>query len=123
MSCICRGPPCLLIPRHLTLLPAGSQAPLIGSGRESCWRALQKGRCQSAAPASQVRGPHFHLASVSRHKAFRLSFLSEGLKVMRLTERGAFMASFVFSLCVWRRLSGTDIVFQKQKYIFNLKNS
>ena len=42
---------------------------------------------------------------------------------MRLTERGAFMAFFVFSLCVERRLSGTDIVFENQKYIFNLKIS
>ena len=42
-----------------------------------------------------------------------------GVKVMRLTERGAFMAFFVFSLCVERRLSGTDIVFKKQKFIFN----
>ena len=33
---------------------------------------------------------------------------------MRLTERGAFMAFNVFFMCVGRRLSGTDIVFQKQ---------
>ena len=46
MSCIYRSPPCLLIPRHQTSLPAGSQAPLIRSGRESCWRALQKGKAQ-----------------------------------------------------------------------------
>ena len=41
-----------------------------------------------------------------------LGLASEGLKVMRLTACGAFMASAVFSLCTGWRLSGTDIVYE-----------
>lgn len=44
------------------------------------------------------------------------------LKVMRLTTRSAFMARNVFSLCVRRRFSDTDIVIT-QLYFFRIKKS
>ena len=75
------------------------------------------------APASRARGPHFCPAWAHEHTASRPGWLHEGLNVMRLTERGAFMAFNVFSLWVERRLSGTDIVFEKAEICFQLKKS
>lgn len=80
MSCIRCSPPCLPRSRPQTSLLAASQAPAIRSERESCWRPPQKGPSQSAAPASQARGPRFHSAWARGHAASRRVWLQTGGK-------------------------------------------
>lgn len=72
---------------------------------------------------SKRRAGHDHLVlfqllygniSPGLHGNVSLGLVSGQSKGMRLTSRSAFMARNVFSLCVGRRLAGTDILHTKE---------
>ena len=114
----CHVQPCLARQRLQTSRAACQQALAWHSGQGSCWRTLQKDRCQREALASPAPEPRSASAWALKHTASRRGWLQCGQRWFAWPRARSSWAKSVFSVSDGRRFSCT---LAQLNIFFNLK--